>query len=68
MACWYSISTVIAAPGGMLAAEVVKMLGRSSSTRLARLPSCFACSYCALAEARSWMTPSIERSPICIRR
>ena len=32
------------------------------------LASCFACSYCALADARSWMTPSIERSPICIRR
>mgnify|MGYP003693743589 CR=1 FL=1 len=38
--CWYSISIVIAAPGGMLASEVVNTLGRSCSTRLARWPCC----------------------------
>ena len=42
--CWYSISIVIAAPGAMFATDVVNTFGRSCSTRLARLPSCFAAS------------------------
>src|SRR5437867_1065477 len=51
MACWYSMPTVLPAPGGMLAIDVVEMLGRSSSPRLPRLPSCCAGSYCAFANA-----------------
>ena len=58
----------IAAPGGMLATEVVKTFGRSCSTRPARRPSRLACVYAAFAAVRSWMTPAMIRSPTVIFR
>ena len=46
--------------------ELVKILGRSCSTRLARFPSFFAFSYIFLASFFSWMVPLIILSFIII--